>query len=150
MIDWISDVLARQWTDLLARPSGPFGFRFLLQPTMAAIAGIKDGLGDGRAGRTPYFWAILTGARERRELLREGLKATGRIILLGLIMDAVYQYVALKTFYPVEALIISLLLAFVPYVLIRGPVARLARRTGSRPSSAREGGSGAPGKRPHL
>jgi hypothetical protein len=34
----------------------------------------------------------------------------------------------LKTFYPVEALLIAILLAFVPYVLIRGPAARVARR----------------------
>jgi len=36
----------------------------------------------------------------------------------------------LKTFYPVEALIISLVLAYLPYVLIRGPAARIARRWG--------------------
>jgi hypothetical protein len=58
---------------------------------MAAIAGVKDELEDARGGRTPYFWAVLTGAHERRELLREGLKATGRIIALGLVMDALYQ-----------------------------------------------------------
>jgi hypothetical protein len=43
-------------------------------------------------------------------------------------MDVVYQIIVLKTFYPVEALIIAFLLAFVPYLLIRGPVARIARR----------------------
>ena len=42
-------------------------------------------------------------------------------------MDAIYQYQVLKTFYPGEAVIIALALAFVPYLLIRGPVARTAR-----------------------
>jgi len=36
----------------------------------------------------------------------------------------------LKAFYPGEALIISLVLAFLPYVLIRGLAARIARRWG--------------------
>ena len=39
----------------------------------------------------------------------------------------------LKTFYPGEALIISLVLAFLPYVLIRGPATRIARRWGGAP-----------------
>ena len=43
-------------------------------------------------------------------------------------MDVIYQFMVLKTFYPAEALIIALMLAFVPYLLIRGPVTRIARR----------------------
>jgi hypothetical protein len=45
----------------------------------------------------------------------------------------------LKTFYPGEAEIVAILLAFVPYLLLRGPVARVARwclarhSAGSRP-----------------
>ena len=42
-------------------------------------------------------------------------------------MDAIYQYVVLKTFYPGEMVIIAILLAFVPYLILRGPMARLAR-----------------------
>jgi hypothetical protein len=33
----------------------------------------------------------------------------------------------LKTFYPNEALLVALLLAFVPYLIIRGLVVRIAR-----------------------
>jgi hypothetical protein len=43
-------------------------------------------------------------------------------------MDVIYQVIFLKTFYPVESLIIALVLAYVPYVLLRGPTARIARR----------------------
>jgi hypothetical protein len=71
---------------------------------------------------------VLRNPRERIEWLREGLNATARIILLGIVMDAIYQLIVLKRFYPVEALIIALLLAFVPYLLIRRPAARIARR----------------------
>jgi hypothetical protein len=41
-------------------------------------------------------------------------------------MDAAYQIVRLRTFYPVEAVIIALVLAFVPYLLARGSVTRVA------------------------
>lgn len=42
-------------------------------------------------------------------------------------MDAIYQIFVLKSFRPVQAVIIALLLAFIPYVLLRGPAARIAR-----------------------
>jgi hypothetical protein len=117
------EAFQRIWHDLVERPTEPMKFRFILQPLMAAIVAIRDGLKDVRAGRAPYFWTAL-GVRR----LREGLNATARIILLGIAMDAIYQVIVLKRFYPVEALIIALLLAFVPYLLIRGPAARIARR----------------------
>jgi hypothetical protein len=120
--------LQRLWGNLVDRPSGRMSFRFILQPTMAAIAAIRGGLKDARIGRSPYFWTVLRRPQERVGRLREGLNAAARIILLGLAMDVIYQVLELKMFYPVEALIIALLLAFVPYLLIRGPITRIARR----------------------
>jgi len=43
-------------------------------------------------------------------------------------MDVIYQFIEFKTFHPAEAVIIALLLAFVPYLLFRGPVARIVCR----------------------
>jgi len=117
------DVIERLWHDLIQRPDAPMRFRFILQPVMAAIVAIRDGLKDVRAGRKPYFRMALGVTR-----LREGLNATARIILLGIVMDATYQIIVLRRFYPGEAVIIALLLAYVPYLLIRGPAARMARR----------------------
>ena len=117
------EVMERLWHDLIQRPDAPMRFRFILQPLMAAIVAIRDGLKDVRGGRQPYFWRALGVAR-----LREGLNATARIILLGIVMDAMYQIIVLGRSYPGEAVIIALVLAFVPYLLIRGPAARIARR----------------------
>lgn len=117
----------RMWRNLFDRPGGPMTFRFFLQPTMAAIAAVIDGIKDARTGRSPYFWTVLTDPHERWARLNEGLVSTARIILLGLAMDVVYQLTVLKTFYPVEAVNIAIALAFIPYLLLRGPVARIAR-----------------------
>ncbi len=99
-------------------------FRFILQPVMAAIAAVRDGLHDARSGRAPFFWTMLRNPPERMGRLREGLNATARIILLGLVMDSIYQILVLKRFYPNEAVIVALLLAFVPYAILRGLVTR--------------------------
>ena len=119
--------IERIWKSLLARPSGPMAFRFILQPSMAAIVAIRDGLYDVRGNRSPFLWTILSDPKERAGRLREGLNATARIILLGLAMDTVYQAMAFKAFYPYKALIIALLLAFIPYLLIRGVTSRISR-----------------------
>lgn len=118
----------RLWANLIARPSARMSFRFILQPSISAGLAIRHGLRDARTGRSPFLWTILREPQKRVERLDEGLNATARIILLGIAMDVLYQVIEFETFYPVEALIIALLLAFVPYVLIRGPVARIARR----------------------
>lgn len=117
----------RFWHDLIERPDEPMRFRFILQPLMAVIAAIHDGLRDARTGRAPYFMAMLRNPRERVGRLREGLNATARIILLGLVMDVIYQVLVLGTFYPNEALVVALVLAFVPYVIFRGLVVRAWR-----------------------
>ena len=108
-------------------------FRFVLQPVMAAIAAWRDGRKDAGIGRVPYLWALLTRPASLGGRLHEGLVATGRVIILGLVMDVIYQALVFDTFHPVEAVLIALLLAFVPYLLLRGPFARLARwRAGAR------------------
>src|SRR5579863_5686072 len=75
----------RLWHNILDRPGGPMTFRFILQPTMAAIAALHDGVNDARMGRSPFFWTLLSNRAERGGRLREGLISTARIILLGLV-----------------------------------------------------------------
>jgi len=121
------EVKQRIWQDLADRPGGPMTFRFILQPAMAALAALRDGVEDAKTGRSPYVWTLLDDRAKRGQRLWEGVISTSRIILLGLVMDAVYQAMVLDTFYPGEAAIVALLLAFVPYLLLRGPFARIAR-----------------------
>src|SRR6476620_4259247 len=80
------DVQRRVWGDIFNRPGGPMTLRFILQPLMATIAALHDGIKDARAGRTPYLWTVLTNAEERGGRLRDGLIATSRTILIGLVM----------------------------------------------------------------
>jgi len=124
----LPELLSRLWTDLIARPEGPFGFRLLLQPMVAALLAVRDGIVDARGGRSPYLWTLLHDPGRRRERFREGVRATLRVVLLGVVIDAVYQFKVHGKVFPGEALGIALLLGFVPYLLIRGPIDRIARR----------------------
>jgi hypothetical protein len=122
-----AEVRERVWHQLIMRPTGPMAFRFILQPAMAAFAALRDGIDDAKTGRSPYFWALIANPLERGGRVYEGLIATARVLLLGLCMDAIYQWFVLKTFYPGEAVIVAVGLAIFPYLLLRGPMARVAR-----------------------
>jgi hypothetical protein len=122
-----AEVRDRIWQNMLDRPAGPMTFRFILQPVMATVAAMYDGIKDAKTGRSYYLWTILADPAKRMGRLREGLISTARVLLLGLCMDLIYQYIAFDIFHPAEAVIIAVLLAFVPYLLLRGPIARIAR-----------------------
>jgi hypothetical protein len=122
------DAFERGWTNLLTRPNQSLSLRFLFQPLVSAIIAIRDGIVDARLGRSPYFWAIARDPLQRAARLREGIAATGKIFLIAIALDAAYQIIEFETFYPVEALIVAILLAFIPYLIIRGPAARIAQR----------------------
>jgi len=124
----IQEILTRFWDQLIAQPSGPLAFRFILQPAMATFLAVRDGLKDARAGRPPYFATILSDPSQRAAYIREGLKRVSRVIALGFVMDAIYQFMVLRRFYLGEALVTVFVFAVLPYLLIRGPVDRIARR----------------------
>jgi hypothetical protein len=124
----LADTFQRIWENLLERPSGPLALRFVLQPAVASVLAIRDGIRDAREGRSPYFWTVLSNPDERRARLAEGMKATGKVMILAIVLDTIYQIMKLGTFYPGEAIIVAFVLGFLPYLILRGPVARIARR----------------------
>ena len=121
------DMIMRGLMNLAARVGGPMTFRIILQPLMASLFAIRDGLKDAREDRPPYMWTLITDRSQRGDLLRQGWKAVGRVFILAVIMDVIYQWIVLSWIYPIELLTIAVLLAVVPYLVLRGPVNRLAR-----------------------
>lgn len=129
------EILQRFWTDMIARTEGPMTFRFYLQPTMALIAALIDGIKDAKTGRTPYFRRVVhTDMVGKKAAFKEALKATTRILVLGAAMDIIYQFKVYGAFkYLMETVVIVIVLAFLPYALLRGPIDRIARRFLNKP-----------------
>jgi hypothetical protein len=117
----------RVGTQLLARVSGPMKFRLVLQPSMAAFFAIRAGLADAKAGRPPWFWELISNPPERSDMFKEAWKRVGKVFILAVVLDVVYQLIELHFVYPGEALIVAFTLAIVPFVILRGPVLRVAR-----------------------
>ncbi|SDG44431.1 hypothetical protein [Bosea robiniae] len=125
---WSPAVHERFWLDISDRVHGPMNFRFLLQPMMALLAALPDGIRDARYGHRAFFWSALWDDRVPKGRLREGLTSIARVALLGMSMDVIYQLNVLDRFYPVEALMMALLLAVIPYFVLRWLTEILARR----------------------
>ena len=123
----MDNMWVRVGTQLLARVSGPMKFRLVLQPCMAAFFAIRAGLADAKAGKPPYFWALLWDHGQRVDVLKDGWKSVGRVFILALVLDVVYQIIVLRFVYPGEAIIVAFILAIVPYLILRGLVTRVAR-----------------------
>ena len=122
------DVSVRFWDEMISRRSGPLAFRFILQPVMASILAVRDGIKDAHNNRSPYLWTILYDPDRRGGRLHEGMVAVARVLILGIVMDLVYQFIVLHGFRPVETIVVAVVLAFLPYLIVRGPAERIARR----------------------
>jgi hypothetical protein len=123
----MNEMLQRVLDNLIGRTSGPMNFRLIIQPAVAIFIAIRAGLNDAREGRPAFFWAALSNRAYRPELLRQGWKDVGKVFILAIVLDSIYQLIVHRGVYFLELIITASVLAIVPYVLVRGPVNRIAR-----------------------
>jgi hypothetical protein len=121
------EVQQRFWGNIFDRVGGPMTFRFILQPTMAFIAALHDGIRDARGGHKSFFWSRWLDPSQETGRLREGFTSVARVMALGIGMDVVYQLKELDEFFPAEAAVMAILLAVIPYFIFRWIVEIVAR-----------------------
>jgi len=103
-------------------------FRLVIQPLVAAIFAIRAGLADARTGRPAFLWGLFTHPEQRGTMLKSGFKDVAKVFTMATVMDLIYQFIIDRHVHLVSALILAAVLCFIPYLLLRGPVNRLARR----------------------
>jgi hypothetical protein len=122
----MQEVLARGWADFLGRLDGPMHFRFIVQPLVAMVLGVRAGVRDARVGEPPFLWAVVHLPERRRERVRQGLRDVAGVMVAAGVLDAAYQLIVHRGIYLLELLVTVVVLALVPYALVRGPAARLS------------------------
>jgi hypothetical protein len=105
--------------DIPLRLTGPGRFRFLFQPAIAVLLGVAAGRSDARAGKPPYFSALLFHGNERGALLRSSIESIANLLLMGILLDSVCQWLILRASYPGAALVVGPVLIGVPYAVAR-------------------------------
>ena len=58
--------------------------------------------------------------------MREGWKDVGKIFVVAVVLDVICQLIVFRWLYPGEALLVATILAILPYLVVRGPVNRIA------------------------
>jgi hypothetical protein len=100
--------------------------RLVIQPAVAGVLAMRAGLKEGMEGRPGCLWSAITNRAYRPELLRQGARDVGKVFVVAAVLDAVYQLIVQRGVFLLELLVVATVLAIVPYILIRGPVSRLA------------------------
>jgi hypothetical protein len=115
----MEEMFTRAWNDLLARDSGPLHLRLFLQPLVATILAIRAGWADAWEGRPIFFWTLVREPTKARTMLRNLWRIVGKVFLVAVALDVVYQLIVLQWIYPVETLIVATVLALVPCMVVR-------------------------------
>ena len=119
------DILQTIVDRLIARVTGPLSMRFMLQPLMAILLGIRDGRLDAKAGNPPFVMEVLFHPADRKKALRSALKSLLMPIVVGSVIDAVAQYLLFQQVRPFWALVIGTLVMGLPYSASRGLTNRI-------------------------
>ncbi|HUM01027.1 MAG TPA: hypothetical protein VL084_01995 [Thermoanaerobaculia bacterium] len=114
--------------DLPKRLAGPGRLRFVLQPLMAILLGIRSARADVAAGRPPYLRGLLFHAGHRAALMKSSLESIATLLLAGILADSVFQWILLGISYPGAAIVVGPVLIGVPYALSRAAAGAVIRR----------------------
>ena len=129
----MEDFLTQRFGDIIGRIHGPMNVRIYIQLLVAVFLAIRAGLRDAREGNPPYFWALAFNPEHRRDLLHGGWKDIAKLFAAALALDVVYQIIVLHMVYPIESVIVAILLAVVPYLVVRALVTRLFGKKKAEP-----------------
>jgi hypothetical protein len=121
--------------DMLARLSGPGRLRFILQPTVAVLLGMRDGVRDARTGSPPFLSALIYQRAHRHGLLRTAFVSLRDLVAIAILLDLISQYAIFRVIRPGAALLLGPVLITVPYGISRALANRIARgRTQETPA----------------
>lgn len=118
----------RFFEDLWARLSGPGRLRFILQPTVAVLLGMRDGKRDARLRCPPFLSGLIFRQIHRRDLWRSGFSSVRDLVAIAVILDLISQFLIFREIHPGAALILGPVLIATPYSISRSLANRIASR----------------------
>lgn len=102
-------------------------FRLVLQPIMASLIGFRAGRRDARDGREPFLTHFIRRPEGRRALMLGAFRDIVKVIIVAIAIDLIYQIIVVRWFYPLEALMVAVVVAILPYGIVRGVTNRVSR-----------------------
>jgi hypothetical protein len=125
----MAETLTQAWEHLFGRVDGPMSFRLVIQPVVATILAVRAGWADARKGRPIFFSTLARDPAQTRIMLKNLWRIAGKVFLVALVLDAIYQVTVLNGIYPLQALIVATLLALAPCMIVRAIGNRIVSMT---------------------
>ena len=113
---------------------GPFHFRFIVQPIMAMLLGVRDGLTDAKAGSPPFIYGLYSCRKNLRPFIGGAIRRLQMPVLFATVLDAIVQYVMFGYIRPLTALLVGSMLMALPYSIARGISNRVRSRRQAGPT----------------
>jgi hypothetical protein len=107
--------------------SGKGQLRFLIQPLTAIILGVRLGVADAKEHQPPFLLRLFAHSG-RRAVFQRSLSDVIVPLCLGIVIDGVLQHYTLGVVRPLHAVVVGMLLVWLPYAIARALTNRGARR----------------------
>lgn len=122
---------------LVARFTGPMNLRFIVQPLIAIILGIRDGVHDAREGIAPFLWNLCTRREGRKRQLNKVLKRLLIPLIVAVVLDAIVQYMLFQRIRVLGAVIMGVTIMGLPYAFARELTNRIVSARSPAPLQTR-------------
>jgi len=108
--------------------SGKGQLRLVIQPVLAIVLGARLGIADAREGAAPFLLRLATAGRDRAKLMKRSLSDVVLPLCMSIVLDGIIQHYTLGYVRPVAAVLVGMLLVWLPYSLSRALTNRASRR----------------------
>jgi hypothetical protein len=104
---------------VIARVAGPMGLRFVFQPLVGVLLGVRDGMIDAKAGEPPFIFDLIVNRENRKAKLANIIKSLSKTIIIAIVLDVIVQYLIFDQVRVTSAIMVAVMILIVPYSLAR-------------------------------
>ena len=104
---------------------GKFQLRLIFQPVLALLLGVRFGIRDAKAGKPAFLMSLVEAQHERWPILKQGLRDAIIPLCIALVIDGILQRMINGYVRPMAAVVVGVLLVFLPFVIGRGLANRI-------------------------
>ena len=119
-----------------ARLAGPLSFRFVLQPVVAIVLGVRDGIRDGRQRTPPLLLDLLDHPQSCKPHLQQLLRRLLLPLTVAILLDGLVQFLLFGWVRVSGAVTAGTALMGLPYIVAREVTSWIVfRRTAQTPAA---------------
>ncbi|MDB4962841.1 MAG: hypothetical protein JWP01_2840 [Myxococcales bacterium] len=113
------------WEGIADVASGRGQLRLVLQPLVAIMLGIRFGIADAKEHKGPFLLRLFRTDKNRVELARQAAMDVIVPFSIAVVLDGILQYLSLGYVRPAAAVVMGIVLIWVPFAVSRALTNRI-------------------------